>query len=48
MWDPMMRGYRQSPEFKYFIRESGVFDYWREAGFPPQCGPLGQDDFECD
>jgi TolB-like protein len=48
VWDPMMRQYRQSPEFKYFIRESGVFDYWRAAGFPPQCRPLGEDDFECD
>jgi adenylate cyclase len=48
VWDPMMRRYRQGPEFKHFIRESGVFDYWREAGFPPQCRPLGEDDFECD
>ncbi|NIL95246.1 MAG: hypothetical protein GTO71_12605 [Woeseiaceae bacterium] len=48
LWDPMMQRYRQSAEFKYFIRESGVFEYWREAGFPPQCRPLGEDDFECD
>ena len=48
MWDPMMHGYRQSREFKSFIRESGALDYWREAGFPPQCRPLSGDDFECD
>jgi TolB-like protein len=48
VWDPMMHAYRQSAEFKSFIRDSGVFDYWQQAGFPPQCRPVGDDDFECD
>lgn len=48
VWDPMMHAYRQSSEFKSFIRESGVFDYWQAAGFPPQCRPVGDNDFECD
>ena len=48
LWDPMMRRYRQTDEFKSYIRDSGVFDYWQQAGFPPQCRPVGDDDFECD
>jgi hypothetical protein len=48
VWDPMMHAYRQSAEFKSFIRDSGVFDYWQQVGFPPQCRPVGDDDFECD
>jgi len=22
-------------------------EYWRKHGFPPQCGPIGESDFEC-
>ncbi|PHS24259.1 MAG: hypothetical protein COA84_09730 [Robiginitomaculum sp.] len=38
----------KSPDRKRLIREAGVFDYWREHGFPPQCKPVGENDFECD
>ncbi len=48
VWDALMSKYRQTDLFKSFIRESGVYDYWQQAGFPPQCRPLGDDDFECD
>jgi tetratricopeptide (TPR) repeat protein len=48
IWDPMMSGYRQTEPFKKYMREAGVLDYWREAGFPPQCRLLDGDDFECD
>jgi hypothetical protein len=27
--------------------ELGLPEYWREHGFPPQCRPMGHDDFEC-
>jgi TolB-like protein/Tfp pilus assembly protein PilF len=47
LWDASMKHYRQSKAFKSYIRESGVFEYWRQVGFPPQCRPVGQDDFEC-
>jgi TolB-like protein len=47
-WDAMMRNYRQSPEFKEYMRASGALDYWLEYGFPPQCRRLANDDFECD
>lgn len=30
------------------VLETGIHDYWRKYGFPPQCRPLGDDDFECD
>lgn len=47
-WHPYAPDFLASPYRKQLIRETGVYDYWREAGFPPQCRPLGQDDFECD
>jgi tetratricopeptide (TPR) repeat protein len=47
-WGNVMRGYRRSPEFKAHMRASGVIDYWRSRGFPPQCRPKGSDDFECE
>jgi TolB-like protein/tetratricopeptide (TPR) repeat protein len=46
-WIPAMRAYRQSPEFKAHMMASGLPDYWRRHGFPPQCKPVGDDDFEC-
>jgi len=48
LWGEDNRRYRQSPQFKRYIRESGVYDYWRKAGFPEQCQPVGPDDFRCD
>ncbi|PHS24258.1 MAG: hypothetical protein COA84_09725 [Robiginitomaculum sp.] len=48
MWSPENAGYRKSDEFDAYIRQSGVFDYWRKNGFPPQCKPVGADDFACD
>ena len=47
-WGPEYAGYRRSPQFEAFIRETGVLEYWRAHGFPPQCRPLGEDGFECD
>lgn len=48
LWDGSMKRYRQSDEFKSYIRESSVFDYWQAVGYPPQCQPVGDSDFECD
>ncbi len=47
MWDPTLSRYRQTAAFKTQIRGSGVLDYWHKHGFPPQCKPVGNDDFEC-
>ena len=48
MWGDDFLRYRQSPQFRKFVQEAGVYDYWLEVGFPPQCKPIGKDDFECD
>jgi adenylate cyclase len=48
MWGPDHAGYRRSPQFRHYIHQSGVYDYWRAHGFPPQCRPVGADGFECD
>jgi TolB-like protein len=48
VWGERYAGYRASPQFNQFIRQTGTFDYWRDHGFPPQCRPLGEDGFECD
>jgi adenylate cyclase len=47
MWGPDHGGYRRSPQFRNYIRESGVLAYWRAHSFPPQCRPRGRDDFAC-
>jgi hypothetical protein len=46
-WDATYAGYRQSEQFKTMVRKSGVFNYWRKNGFPPQCHAVGSDDFAC-
>ncbi len=48
LWDASMKRYRQTEAFKAYIRDSGAYDYWRTAGFPPQCRPVGNADFACD
>ena len=47
VWDASLSHYRRSEPFKTQIMKSGVYDYWRKHGFPPQCKPVGKDDFEC-
>jgi TolB-like protein len=47
-WIPAMRAYRRSPQFKAHMSASGLPPYWREHGFPPQCKPVGKDDFACE
>lgn len=46
-WDPAYARYRQSNEFKEYIINAGILDYWKASGFPGQCKPMGTDDFEC-
>jgi adenylate cyclase len=46
-WDPAYEGLRASPAFKRILERFGVPVYWREHGYPPQCRPVGDDDFEC-
>ena len=46
-WFPYPLEFRDSPHRKRLIRELGLPEYWRKHGFPPQCKPVGEDDFEC-
>lgn len=53
LWAPDNARFRRSLQFKAYIRATGVHDYWRAHGFPPQCKPIaakdgGKDDFECE
>jgi len=36
-----------SVRFKAWIRASGIFAYWKAKGWPQQCHPTTDDDFEC-
>ena len=47
-WRFEYKNYRQSPQFKSYMKQTGVFAYWQQAGFPPRYRPLGENDFECD
>ncbi len=47
-WDASAKPYHQSEAFKTYSNAAGLHDYWREYGFPPQCRPVGEDDFDCD
>ncbi len=48
MWGEAYKVYRQSAEFKAYVIKSGIYQYWLDNGFPPQCRPVGADDFQCD
>jgi hypothetical protein len=39
---------RQTDEFRNFIRQSGILDYWQQTEFPPLCRAAADGDFECD
>jgi TolB-like protein len=46
-WHPDGDEFRRTDLSKAVMRESGVLAYWQARGFPPQCRPVGEDDFEC-
>jgi hypothetical protein len=48
LWLPDAAEFRGTPQFKRLVRNLGIYDFWLERGFPSQCRPLGDDDFECD
>lgn len=41
-----------NPKIKSYIKEAGIYDYWQQHGYPPQCRALPKskikDDFVCD
>ncbi|MCO4812922.1 MAG: tetratricopeptide repeat protein [Gammaproteobacteria bacterium] len=46
-WHPDGDEFRKTDVAKVAMRESGILAYWQARGFPPQCKPVGDDDFEC-
>lgn len=48
MWGKSYHHYRQSSQFKDYIKGSGILDYWQRTEFPGICRAIGMDDFECD
>jgi len=48
LWQPDWADFRKTSAFKIFIRNNNYQAYWRKYGFPEQCRPMGEDDFECD
>jgi tetratricopeptide (TPR) repeat protein len=46
-WDPVRADFRSSTPFRQIIERQGIPDYWREHGYPPQCRPVGDNDYEC-
>jgi hypothetical protein len=49
VWLPVWHPTRTDPEFKAFMQELGLPEYWRWANeWPAQCRPVSGDDFECD
>jgi len=56
-WNPYTFGRLRSDLFegtnaeqrrKALMISLGVLEYWQQLGFPPQCRPVGEDDFQCD
>jgi TolB-like protein len=45
---PWRRTAYADPQWRAFVRRTGLFDLWQARGFPPQCRLVGEDDFECD
>jgi TolB-like protein len=54
MWNPFETGRTRPGSRDNFLAarrialiEMGLPEFWREHGFPPQCRPVGDDDFAC-
>jgi len=48
LWHPSGSQFRASPWFKPLAEKMGWPKYWRKHGYPPQCRPVGEEDFECE
>jgi hypothetical protein len=46
-WHPSYAAVRKTEQFKKFMRDAGLVEYWRARGWPAQCRPVGTDDFTC-
>jgi hypothetical protein len=49
IWHPIHRAIWHLPAFKTYVREIGLYGYWRTTGkWGDSCRPVGDDDFVCD
>jgi len=48
LWYPVMTEVRRLPQFKDFLVQANLVDYWRAYGWSDFCRPLGHEDFVCD
>ena len=48
LWYPMMADVRKLPQFKQFVIDVNLVDYWRSHGWSDYCRPIGNDDFVCE
>jgi len=48
LWMKDFAGFRKTPQFKSVVRNMNFLPYWQAMGFPPQCRPIGNNDFECE
>jgi DNA-binding winged helix-turn-helix (wHTH) protein/TolB-like protein len=48
VWLPVFDELRKTEEFKQFLLETGLPDYWRVKGWPEVCSPKGANDFVCE
>jgi len=47
LWFPVMSEVRRLPEFKQFVTDVNLVEYWRNHGWADFCRPIGNEDFEC-
>jgi len=47
-WHPSYAAVRKTARFRKLARDLGLLEYWGARGWPPQCRPLGGDDFGCE
>ena len=48
LWYPVLKDVRQLPQFKQFVFDSRLVDYWRTYGWADRCWPVGETDFVCE
>jgi hypothetical protein len=46
-WDRDDKAWLSSAGRKQAMQQWHLPEYWRKHGFPPQCKPVGESDFEC-
>ena len=39
LWTRDLSHLRRDPAFQHYLRRSGIADYWKKHGYPPQCKP---------